>query len=282
MRHQAPPPDTSLLLDGPRQLGDHRVQLIQQVQQILPSRLTQGANRNDFSCSRPCSGHNLFLQRSPCVQSYRLQLVQDSGARLHHPVPGPQQLCADLGSLHSVPRSSEIDLPAVSAQYAAHPGDRPWACVLAWLESRRLRVGMEATGHARRFERMLAELNIELWVGDAYLLSLGSQVAIKTFPIPRSASTVALRNLQFQYPQTQFAGSPADNRIYNGHCPAPFYPSLHGWFWQHQVYSGTGAGVVMESIARCEVLSVIACRLRQLQWSDAACVVSGFFVKIAR
>jgi transposase len=31
----------------------------------------------------------------------------------------------------------------------------------------KVRVGMEASGHARWFERRLAELNIELWVGDA-------------------------------------------------------------------------------------------------------------------
>jgi hypothetical protein len=37
---------------------------------------------------------------------------------------------------------------------------------------------------------------------------------------------------------------------YNDHCPAPFYPSLHGWFWHHQVYSGLGAGIVIESITR--------------------------------
>ena len=30
-----------------------------------------------------------------------------------------------------------------------------------------VRVGMEASGHARWFERLLAELNIELWIGDA-------------------------------------------------------------------------------------------------------------------
>src|SRR6202049_3000962 len=29
------------------------------------------------------------------------------------------------------------------------------------------RVGMEASGHARWFERLLAELNFELWIGDA-------------------------------------------------------------------------------------------------------------------
>jgi transposase len=31
----------------------------------------------------------------------------------------------------------------------------------------RIQVGMEASGHARWFERLMAELNIELWIGDA-------------------------------------------------------------------------------------------------------------------
>jgi transposase len=30
-----------------------------------------------------------------------------------------------------------------------------------------VRVGMEASGHARWFERLLAELQFELWMGDA-------------------------------------------------------------------------------------------------------------------
>jgi transposase len=31
----------------------------------------------------------------------------------------------------------------------------------------KVRVGMEASGHARWFERLLAELDVELWIGDA-------------------------------------------------------------------------------------------------------------------
>src|SRR4029077_14539530 len=31
----------------------------------------------------------------------------------------------------------------------------------------KVRVGMEASGHARSFERLLAELHFELWIGDA-------------------------------------------------------------------------------------------------------------------
>ena len=34
-------------------------------------------------------------------------------------------------------------------------------------QGRQVRVGMEASGHARWFERLLAELQFELWVGDA-------------------------------------------------------------------------------------------------------------------
>ena len=34
----------------------------------------------------------------------------------------------------------------------------------------KVRVGMEASGHARWFERLLAELNIELWIGDAAVI----------------------------------------------------------------------------------------------------------------
>src|SRR5579871_4352917 len=34
-------------------------------------------------------------------------------------------------------------------------------------QSIKVRVGMEASGHARWFERLLSELQFELWMGDA-------------------------------------------------------------------------------------------------------------------
>src|ERR1700687_4314406 len=34
-------------------------------------------------------------------------------------------------------------------------------------QGKKVRVGMEASGHARWFERLLAELQLELWIGDA-------------------------------------------------------------------------------------------------------------------
>src|ERR1700692_2481437 len=38
------------------------------------------------------------------------------------------------------------------------------------LAGQKVRVGMEASGHARWFERLLAELNFELWIGDAAVI----------------------------------------------------------------------------------------------------------------
>jgi transposase len=35
------------------------------------------------------------------------------------------------------------------------------------VQGMKVRVGMEASGHARWFERLLAELHFELWMGDA-------------------------------------------------------------------------------------------------------------------
>ena len=34
------------------------------------------------------------------------------------------------------------------------------------LKGKQVRVGIEATGHSRWFERLLAEINFELWIGD--------------------------------------------------------------------------------------------------------------------
>ena len=45
--------------------------------------------------------------------------------------------------------------------------ERPSASIAIWNEDRSgVRVGIEATGHACWFERLLAELQFELWIGD--------------------------------------------------------------------------------------------------------------------
>ena len=56
----------------------------------------------------------------------------------------------------------------------------------------KVRVGMEASGHARWFERLLAELNFELWIGDATEIARKRERKQKTdlvpAPTPRPAA----------------------------------------------------------------------------------------------
>jgi len=46
--------------------------------------------------------------------------------------------------------------------------------VLRALAGQKMRVGMEASGHAQWFERLLAELQLERWVGDSFFCAGGS------------------------------------------------------------------------------------------------------------
>src|SRR4051794_26411529 len=48
----------------------------------------------------------------------------------------------------------------------SHPGEAE-KFYRALAVSQKVRVGMEASGHARWFERLLGELQFELWIGDA-------------------------------------------------------------------------------------------------------------------
>ncbi|MGA8212095.1 MAG: IS110 family transposase, partial [Candidatus Sulfotelmatobacter sp.] len=48
-----------------------------------------------------------------------------------------------------------------------HPEEAEQFCRDLAAQGMKVRVGMEASGHARWFERLLVELNFELWVGDA-------------------------------------------------------------------------------------------------------------------
>jgi transposase len=42
------------------------------------------------------------------------------------------------------------------------------------VQGMKVRVGMEASGHARWFERLLSELQFELWTGDAAAVNASS------------------------------------------------------------------------------------------------------------
>ena len=48
-----------------------------------------------------------------------------------------------------------------------HPGEAEAFYRGLVSQGKTVRVGMEASGHGRWFERLLGELRIELWIGDA-------------------------------------------------------------------------------------------------------------------
>jgi len=88
----------------------------------------------------------------------------------------------------------------------------------------------EATGQSRWFERLLAQLNFELWIGDAaqirakqvrkqkndrfrYVrLRLVASARDRTAPLPHNAQDAALRTLPFLCRQMRFAARSGDNR----------------------------------------------------------------------
>ena len=124
------------LLDRLRQLGNRRVQPIQQLQQnpavagwprglteTPPVALVRAPSTTSFCSAAPRSEPPLATgSSSGCAPA-------PSGA-------GATAVAADPGSPNSVPRSAETDLPRATAEYAAHSGDRSSACVPASLGSR--------------------------------------------------------------------------------------------------------------------------------------------------
>ena len=70
------------------------------------------------------------------------------------------------------PGSSKIDFVdtktgAVSERRLAYREEAEQSYGKLSEQGLKVRVGMEASGHSRRFERLLRELQLELWVGNA-------------------------------------------------------------------------------------------------------------------
>ncbi|HEX4577638.1 MAG TPA: transposase, partial [Edaphobacter sp.] len=63
--------------------------------------------------------------------------------------------------------SVDTDTGEFQEKRLAHPGEAEKFYRELAVQGMKVRVGMEASGHARWFERLLAELNFELWIGDA-------------------------------------------------------------------------------------------------------------------
>jgi len=63
--------------------------------------------------------------------------------------------------------SVETDTGAFQEKRLAHPEEAETFYRALAAGGQKVRVGMEASGHARWFERLLGELQFELWIGDA-------------------------------------------------------------------------------------------------------------------
>ena len=63
--------------------------------------------------------------------------------------------------------SVDTDTGDFQEKRLAHPEEAEKCYRSLAAQGVKVRVGMEASGHARWFERLLAELQFELWIGDA-------------------------------------------------------------------------------------------------------------------
>jgi transposase len=63
--------------------------------------------------------------------------------------------------------SVDTDSGEFQEKRLAHPEEAEQLYRDLAAQGKKVRVGMEASGHGRWFERLLAELQLELWIGDA-------------------------------------------------------------------------------------------------------------------
>src|ERR1700686_623330 len=164
----------------------------------------------------------------PLVQSHRLQLIHDPSPHLHHPVPMPQQLpqipilptrYPDLGKtiLHQQLQNMLRILPIRLLLAFALPGD------LGGVPDPQLEVQF-------RHESLEPACMPTSFHSHSHLLALGCEVTIKLF-----CSLTVLQSLLSVISRLGiYKRNLLETRViiasYNDHCPAPFYPSLHGWF----------------------------------------------------
>src|SRR5215831_14544203 len=80
------------LFDLFRELGDGWSQSIQQLQQIVAAAARPRRQANGLQLLASALSPQPLLTAQAFIQSYRLQLVHDPGAHLHHPMAVPQQL----------------------------------------------------------------------------------------------------------------------------------------------------------------------------------------------
>ena len=86
-------------------------------------------------------------------------------------------------------------------------------------QGKTVRVGMEASGHGRWFERLLGELGIELWIGDA------AEIRTKRVRKQKTDRQVSDPQLDLQLTQQPLEPAPV---------PTSFHSGTHGLSLAHQ------------------------------------------------
>src|ERR1700722_14768524 len=246
MRHQSPRLRTllGLLLDRLAQLRDGRVQSIHQLQQIAPPPAGPRSQSECFQLLPSVFPPQSLLAAQSFVERHRLQLIHNARARLHHAVAMPQQL------------------PQIPVPPTRYPD-------------------LRETIFQQQTQNQLRVLPIRLLLADAFGPNLCrisdpkfhlqlSQQSFEPARLPTGfhphthfltrQSTVELLRL-FAMPQPFFlqlsaVGIHRSNVMklawkiysYTDHVRL-LSPEPVGWIQHHQLYSGLGADIVMESIS---------------------------------
>ena len=113
----------------------------------------------------------------------------------------------------------------------------------------KVRVGMEASGHARWFERLLAELQFELWIGDA--AEIRTKRVRKQKTDRQDAQLILKLMLKDDFPRIWVASW--ENRVEARHLPDG--PSLH--------HSSQGRVSISRRMLSRPLPSVLHCYLRK-------------------
>src|SRR6202035_2179203 len=247
MRHQSPRLRTLLgfLLDRLAQLRDGRVQSIHQLQQIAPSSAGPGSQSKGLHWLASVPPPQPLLAAQAFVQRHRLQLIHDPRARLHHAVPMPEQL---------------PQIPVLTARY---PDLRTiilqheFQNQLRILPIRLLLAHSSGSDFCRisdpKFHLQLGQQSFEPACMPAgfhthsHLLAHCRQSAIERLRFLAMPQPFFLELSAVTIHRRYLLKLGVKIYSYNDHVRL-LSPEPVGWIQHHQLYSGLGADIVMESI----------------------------------
>src|SRR5579864_435477 len=226
------------------QLCNRRIQTIQQLQQIASSPARPRRQRERFQLLPSLLAPQLFLAAQTFVQRDRLQLIHDSRARLHHPMTMPQQLpqIAVLPVRHPDPRETifeqqtqnQLRVLAIRLLLAHSPGANLGCISDPQLKLQLAQQSLEPACVPAGFHS-----HTHLLAGQSTVEFLRLFAMRQPFFLELSAVGIYRSNL---------LKLGVEIYSYNDHRSAPF--SRACWLvLAHQLYSGVGADIVMESIS---------------------------------